>query len=85
MKSIIKLIFQISLIGVIAIITSWQFITNFNQIAQGIDFVKVNSKFYELLTLWGWDLFTGISLIILVLYQYFKNHKKDFVDTSSCK
>ena len=67
------------LLGTI-LLTCWNFVRNFEQIAQGVDYVKVNSSWYQLLTLWGWDLFVGISLLGLIIYKYLRGKQTSIID-----
>jgi len=63
-----------------AVFTCWKFVINFEQIAQGVTFVNANSTWWELLTLWGWDLFMGLSLLGLIGYKILKGKVVLLVD-----
>ncbi|MCX7928682.1 MAG: DUF2298 domain-containing protein [Patescibacteria group bacterium] len=80
LKLISKIVMNAVITIITALIVTFPFLTNFESIAQGVDFVKAQTPLWQLLILWGYPLcITLIFLTTLILKQEKTNKVDVFV------
>jgi YYY domain-containing protein len=64
---VVEVVPKVTLAAGLALLVSWPFTSNFEQIAEGVRTVTATSKFSKLVVLWGWDVWLLVSLGVMMI------------------